>query len=174
MCGTAAGHARDDEGAAALEFALVTPILVLLLFGIIVFGIYLNRVLVVNEAAAQAARDAVVGRMSTGDDQDSPDYANVQVDVSKSYDHDSWWDGYHHDYSNWDSRSWGGWGSDSDAPWATTYTAVAHQDFSMSYVKIDSKGHLVPASLTKTITATVTMRDLRGWTDHHWYDDDHH
>ena len=44
------------------EFALILPILVLLLFGIIQFGIAFNHYLTVTDAARAGARKAVVSR----------------------------------------------------------------------------------------------------------------
>jgi len=54
-------HARDDKGAAAVEFALVLPILVLLLFGMIEFGVVYDAQLQVTHAAREGARRAAVG-----------------------------------------------------------------------------------------------------------------
>lgn len=51
---------RDDEGAAAVEFALVLPILLLIIFAIIDFGRMFNAQLVVNDAARETARAAAV------------------------------------------------------------------------------------------------------------------
>lgn len=51
---------KTDRGASAVEFALVLPILVLLVFGIIAFGIVLAQQLSISNAARQAARGAVV------------------------------------------------------------------------------------------------------------------
>lgn len=47
---------QRDRGAAAVEFALVVPILITLCFGIIDFGYLINRVSLVNNAARDAAR----------------------------------------------------------------------------------------------------------------------
>lgn len=49
---------RDDRGAAVLEFALVVPLLLLLVFGIIDFGWMLMKANLVNNAARDAARVA--------------------------------------------------------------------------------------------------------------------
>lgn len=57
--GARAGLRRDD-GAAAVEFALIVPILVLLVFGIIAFGIVFAQNLSLNNAAREAARASVV------------------------------------------------------------------------------------------------------------------
>jgi Flp pilus assembly protein TadG len=50
----------DDRGAAAVEFALVMPILVLLLFGIVEFARVWNVKQVLTDAAREGARIAVV------------------------------------------------------------------------------------------------------------------
>src|SRR5215831_13065346 len=52
----------SDRGAAAVEFALVLPILVILIFGIIDFGRMLNAKITLTEAAREGARaTALVG-----------------------------------------------------------------------------------------------------------------
>jgi Flp pilus assembly pilin Flp len=58
---------RDEEGAAAVEFAFLLPLLVLLLFGFIQFGIALNTRIQATNAAREAARAAVVGIDDWGD-----------------------------------------------------------------------------------------------------------
>jgi Flp pilus assembly protein TadG len=50
-------HARDERGAAAVEFALVFPLLVFMLCAIIDFGARYQYVHQLNGAAAVAARD---------------------------------------------------------------------------------------------------------------------
>ena len=52
--------ASDDEGAVALEFVLVVPILLLLVFGIINFGVLFGQQLALNSAVREGARAAVV------------------------------------------------------------------------------------------------------------------
>jgi Flp pilus assembly protein TadG len=51
---------RDDNGAAALEFALILPILVMLVFGIIAFGYMLSFRQAMSQAAAEGGRAAAV------------------------------------------------------------------------------------------------------------------
>jgi hypothetical protein len=51
---------RGDEGASALEFAIVVPILLLLLFGMLEFGLIFQAQLAVTHAAREGARLAVV------------------------------------------------------------------------------------------------------------------
>jgi hypothetical protein len=52
---------RDQEGAAAVEFALLLPLLILLLFGMIEFGLAFNARIQATNAAREAARRAVIG-----------------------------------------------------------------------------------------------------------------
>lgn len=51
---------RDQRGAAAVEFALVLPILLLLVFGIIAYGYMLSFRQSMSQAAAEGARAAAV------------------------------------------------------------------------------------------------------------------
>jgi Flp pilus assembly pilin Flp len=55
------GWSRQQDGAAAVEFALLLPLLVLLLFGFIQFGTAFNSRIQATNAAREAARLAVVG-----------------------------------------------------------------------------------------------------------------
>lgn len=52
---------RDRRGQAVLEMALVLPVLVLLLLGIISFGLYINANITVEQAARVGARAAAIG-----------------------------------------------------------------------------------------------------------------
>jgi len=58
---------RSDGGAAAVEFALILPVVLLVIFGIIDFGRMLNAQITLTEAAREAARataliDAAAGQ----------------------------------------------------------------------------------------------------------------
>lgn len=53
---------RLDDGASAVEFALVLPVLVLFLFGIIEFGLAFGRAQGMEAAAREGARLAAIGR----------------------------------------------------------------------------------------------------------------
>jgi Flp pilus assembly protein TadG len=59
-------RAQGDEGAALVEFALVMPVLFLLLFGMIEFGININDYQSIRQATRDAARQAVVGDYGSG------------------------------------------------------------------------------------------------------------
>jgi len=52
---------RNDRGAAAVEFALILPILLLLIGGIVDFGRAFFTQVVITNAAREGARAAVVG-----------------------------------------------------------------------------------------------------------------
>lgn len=55
-------HPRNERGQTMVEFALVLPILALLLFGVIQFGIAFNNYITITDAARAAARKAAVSR----------------------------------------------------------------------------------------------------------------
>lgn len=53
---------RREDGQAIAEFALILPVLVALLLGIIQFGIVFNNYLTITDAARAGARKAAVSR----------------------------------------------------------------------------------------------------------------
>ena len=55
---------RDERGQTMTEFALVLPILALLLFGVIQFGILFNNYVTITDAVRAGARKAAVSRQS--------------------------------------------------------------------------------------------------------------
>ena len=58
---------KDDEGASAVEFALVMPLLVMLVFAIIQFGIVFAQQLSLSNGARQGARVGAVNKTMCGD-----------------------------------------------------------------------------------------------------------
>ncbi len=52
---------QDRSGASALEFAIVLPVFLLIVLGILTYGIYLGSVHSVEQLAADAARASVAG-----------------------------------------------------------------------------------------------------------------
>jgi Flp pilus assembly protein TadG len=57
---TRAGRSREEHGASAVEFALVVPFLLLIVFGIIVYGMVFAQSLSLSNSARQAARSGVI------------------------------------------------------------------------------------------------------------------
>jgi Flp pilus assembly protein TadG len=60
-------HNDSERGAAAVEFALVLPILVLLVFGIVQFSLVYNRVQGLHAAAREGARLASLPQTTQGE-----------------------------------------------------------------------------------------------------------
>ncbi|MCU1599813.1 MAG: pilus assembly protein [Frankiales bacterium] len=57
---------RGDGGAAAVEFALVVPVLLAVVFGIIDYGIWFNSSLNLRQGVRDGARQAAVSNFSSG------------------------------------------------------------------------------------------------------------
>lgn len=53
--------ARDQTGASAIEFAIVAPVLMLFLLGMVAFGLYIGAAHSVAQLAADAARASIAG-----------------------------------------------------------------------------------------------------------------
>jgi Flp pilus assembly protein TadG len=53
--------AKDESGVAALEFAIVAPIFIVIMLGILVYGMYFTVAQSVQQLAAEAARAAIGG-----------------------------------------------------------------------------------------------------------------
>jgi Flp pilus assembly protein TadG len=60
-------HARDERGQALLEFALILPLLLTLLLGIVMFGIVFNQYLTLTNATATGAQLLSISRGQTTD-----------------------------------------------------------------------------------------------------------
>lgn len=56
-----AGSTPRDRGAVAVEFAILLPVLILLLFGIVDFGRAINAQITITQAAREGARLASLG-----------------------------------------------------------------------------------------------------------------
>ena len=56
---------RSDDGATLVEFALLVPVLVMLLFGLVEFGVAYDRQQALTGSAREGARAASIGRNQT-------------------------------------------------------------------------------------------------------------
>lgn len=77
---------RRERGAAAVEFALVLPILIVILLGILDFGLYYYNDLQLTHAARDAARYLSVGKVAEANDAiDSTSLVSTTI-ASRSVD----------------------------------------------------------------------------------------
>lgn len=74
---------RDQRGAQAVEFALVLPILLALLVGIMEFGMMFNRQVMVTQAARAAARSMAIHN-SPSDARDAARNAAPSLGLTES------------------------------------------------------------------------------------------
>jgi len=58
MVGTCSQRCHKERGAAAVEFALIVPILLTIVFGMIDFGLAINRYTMLNNATREGVRAA--------------------------------------------------------------------------------------------------------------------
>jgi Flp pilus assembly protein TadG len=61
---------RNEQGQTMTEFALVLPVLALILFAVIQFGIVFNNYVTLTDATRAGARKAAVSRQDPNHDQD--------------------------------------------------------------------------------------------------------
>ena len=74
---------KNEKGASAVEFALVLPIFIMLVFGIFQFGIAFNNWIAITHAAREGARLAAVGQYDEQRVRDSaPSVAIQSISVS--------------------------------------------------------------------------------------------
>jgi hypothetical protein len=74
---------EGEEGANAVEFALLLPLLIVLIFGTLTGGLMLNHHLSVTQAAREGARYGAT--LQVADDQPSPDwYARVRERAARA------------------------------------------------------------------------------------------
>ncbi|GAH83835.1 unnamed protein product [marine sediment metagenome] len=67
------GVIKSEKGASAVEFAIILPILIILVFGIVQFGIAFNNYITITHAAREGARIAAV-------DLNNPDLKNIIIE----------------------------------------------------------------------------------------------
>ena len=74
---------KKEKGASAVEFALILPILLMLVFGIFQFGIAYNNWIALTHAAREGARLAAVGAYTEQSVRDSaPSVAIQSIEVT--------------------------------------------------------------------------------------------
>jgi Flp pilus assembly protein TadG len=76
-------RSKKDQGQTMAEFTLVLPVLAILLFGVIQFGIVFNNYLAVTDAVRAGARQAAVARYLPADQRE----AKVEAKVRASAEH---------------------------------------------------------------------------------------
>lgn len=54
-------YIKNNRGQALVEFALILPVLMLLIVGVMEFGLIINQYMVVTQAAREGARSAALG-----------------------------------------------------------------------------------------------------------------
>lgn len=69
----------DNSGVAAIEFAIVAPILFLLLIGMLVYGLYFGTVHAVQQLAADSARASIPGLTDSERTQLATDHARLSA-----------------------------------------------------------------------------------------------
>jgi Flp pilus assembly protein TadG len=86
---------RNQQGQSMTEFALVLPILAILLFGVIQFGIVFNHYITLTDAVRAGARKGAVGRhlqnpnaavrQAVRDAATDMDHGKLDIDVESSF-----------------------------------------------------------------------------------------
>ncbi|HLY93473.1 MAG TPA: TadE/TadG family type IV pilus assembly protein [Gaiellaceae bacterium] len=79
-------HIASERGQAAVEFALIAPVLIILVLGVIQIGIAFNHYLTITDAARAGARTAIVARftgINSGDVQTAVQNAASSLDQSQ-------------------------------------------------------------------------------------------
>jgi Flp pilus assembly protein TadG len=62
VCRKAAGRLRREDGQALVEFAIVMPVLLIIVTGIIQFGLLFNKYITLTDAARNGAQTLAIGR----------------------------------------------------------------------------------------------------------------
>jgi hypothetical protein len=79
-------NGRRDQGAAAVEFVLVLPVLLVILFGIIDFGRLMHAKLELAEAAREGARAAALVSVDEGRSTIDEIVGGMSSDMDQPYD----------------------------------------------------------------------------------------
>jgi Flp pilus assembly protein TadG len=88
---------RDEQGQTMVEFALALPVLLLILFAVIQFGIVYNNYVTLTDASRAGARKAITSRHSDDPEGDTVaavensatglDLGDLDVAVSGTFEH---------------------------------------------------------------------------------------
>ena len=76
---------NNQEGAAAIEFAIILPLLLLFIFGIIEFSLFLYNKQVITNAAREGARRGVIMRYPRYVDTENDEIIEKVNEFAKSY-----------------------------------------------------------------------------------------
>jgi len=83
-----AGWVRDTRGTSAVEFAILTPVFLLLLTGMLAYGIYFGAAHALQQLAADAARTAIAGLDEAERDRLVVAFLDANADVYGLIDRD--------------------------------------------------------------------------------------
>jgi Flp pilus assembly protein TadG len=75
----------EDQGSAAVEFVLVLPVLLLILFAIVDFGRMLNAKIVLSEAAREGARAVALAGPGAADQRVNAVVSDLSGDIDRPY-----------------------------------------------------------------------------------------
>jgi Flp pilus assembly protein TadG len=71
-----------EEGTSAVEFAIAAPIFILIVVGILVYGIYFGVALSITQVAAESARASIAGIDNTERQQLALDRASYMIEAN--------------------------------------------------------------------------------------------
>jgi hypothetical protein len=80
------GQNRDEHGASAVEFALVVPLLLVLVFGIIDYGLLFSNSLALRQGIREGARQGVVRNFSATACSGTTDLEKLACKTNKQID----------------------------------------------------------------------------------------
>lgn len=135
---------RTEQGAAVVEFAVILPLLLLLVFGIIEFGLLIYNKAMITNASREGARIGIVYRL---------DRSTADADITNTVDN------YLSNYL----ITFGGTGVHTTQPNPSPTTSLTHGDTLTVTVTYDYHFLVVPAFITNLvggvqITGVTSMR----------------
>ena len=146
---------RGRRGTASVEMAMVAPILILMLFGIIEFGLMFNSLMMLNNATREAARSAGVGSL--------PEEINARLDgAAGRLDRDELT--VYLEFRTWMAYYWSEWtpivadGSQNSAPSGSQIRVRTAYNYKLVVGNLFSRFADDPENNTKLLKASVIMR----------------